>query len=253
MPYRLSRQEALRILGLDPTAHPADVKHAYRRLARTHHPDAGGEAATFADLQRAYERLSRDSQPDMAPPARRRQPARGPAGSWGDAPSREYSAEEVDLGRIEWSRELPAGSAPFRLDRSLVAVALDRASGSGSVAPLVGRSRGPRSPWNRLVGLLDPELTAHWRVESTAAALSADVRIEVRCRSRGARRRLDRASLPPGWVRQRTASLTTATRTLHPNRRREETATRVALALEAALEQLQWPLESWYTIPSELA
>jgi len=49
-----------RTLGLAPTASLAEVKAAYRRLAKTNHPDAGGEGSLprFLAIQAAYERLA---------------------------------------------------------------------------------------------------------------------------------------------------------------------------------------------------
>jgi DnaJ-class molecular chaperone len=41
-------------LGLDDTASPEEVKVRFRNLARVHHPDAGGDAATFASLSESY-------------------------------------------------------------------------------------------------------------------------------------------------------------------------------------------------------
>jgi hypothetical protein len=45
----------LQALGLGPKATPALVKAAYRRLAKTAHPDAGGTHEAFVALQEAYE------------------------------------------------------------------------------------------------------------------------------------------------------------------------------------------------------
>ncbi|MBZ0253303.1 MAG: DnaJ domain-containing protein, partial [Candidatus Methylomirabilis sp.] len=51
-----------RTLGLDPGATPAQVKRAYRMLARSYHPDLrpGDKAAEarFRDVSLAYEVLS---------------------------------------------------------------------------------------------------------------------------------------------------------------------------------------------------
>ncbi len=47
--------ECLRVLGLEAEATLKDVKRAYRRLSKQHHPDAGGEASEFKRVQRAYE------------------------------------------------------------------------------------------------------------------------------------------------------------------------------------------------------
>ncbi len=45
-------------LGVPKSATADEVKKAYRRLARKHHPDAGGKEETFKDIGEAYEVLS---------------------------------------------------------------------------------------------------------------------------------------------------------------------------------------------------
>lgn len=45
-------------LGLAKDATPEEIKKAYRSLARTHHPDKGGNADKFKQVQEAYEILS---------------------------------------------------------------------------------------------------------------------------------------------------------------------------------------------------
>lgn len=45
------------LLGIDRSASTADVKAAYRSLAKVMHPDAGGTAGTFTMLRQAYETL----------------------------------------------------------------------------------------------------------------------------------------------------------------------------------------------------
>lgn len=52
-------------LGIARDASPAAIKAAYRKRAKTAHPDAGGNADDFARLQRAYDVLS----DPRAPPA----------------------------------------------------------------------------------------------------------------------------------------------------------------------------------------
>jgi DnaJ-class molecular chaperone len=45
-------------LGVSKTATPDEIKKAYRKLASQHHPDKGGDTATFQKLQTAYDTLS---------------------------------------------------------------------------------------------------------------------------------------------------------------------------------------------------
>jgi molecular chaperone DnaJ len=45
-------------LGVPKNASPAEVKEAYRKLAREHHPDQGGDEARFKEIQGAYDVLS---------------------------------------------------------------------------------------------------------------------------------------------------------------------------------------------------
>lgn len=45
------------ILGVSETADPAEIKTAYRKLARLHHPDKGGDARRFEEIARAYRSL----------------------------------------------------------------------------------------------------------------------------------------------------------------------------------------------------
>lgn len=47
-------------LGVPRTATADEIKKAFRKLARTHHPDAGGEEAKFKEINEAYEVLSDD-------------------------------------------------------------------------------------------------------------------------------------------------------------------------------------------------
>lgn len=46
------------VLGLERDASPEEVKHAYRRLARATHPDAGGNPGLFRLITQAHETLS---------------------------------------------------------------------------------------------------------------------------------------------------------------------------------------------------
>jgi DnaJ-class molecular chaperone len=46
------------LLGVSKTATAEEIKQAYRKLAKTHHPDKGGNAETFKKIQTSYETLS---------------------------------------------------------------------------------------------------------------------------------------------------------------------------------------------------
>jgi DnaJ-class molecular chaperone len=45
-------------LGVSETATPEEIKRAYRKLASQHHPDRGGDTATFQNIQAAYDVVS---------------------------------------------------------------------------------------------------------------------------------------------------------------------------------------------------
>jgi len=55
------------VLGVRPGATRAEIRRAYRRLAKLYHPDANGGDATFAErfkeVQRAYEVLTDEHVP----------------------------------------------------------------------------------------------------------------------------------------------------------------------------------------------
>src|SRR5690349_24851008 len=87
-----------RTLGLLPGAPMAEVKKAYRRLAKAYHPDSAGEAALprFLAIHEAYERLvtgrSRGGAGARGASAR---PAAAPAAEpWRADPERARAARE---------------------------------------------------------------------------------------------------------------------------------------------------------------
>ncbi|MCJ7711695.1 MAG: DnaJ domain-containing protein [Chloroflexi bacterium] len=90
------------MLGLDPTASLAEVKAAYRRLAKANHPDAAGEAALprFLAIQAAYERLIGPT------PGRTRR-----AGGTGPGPARPRAAWEADPARSNATHRAYGGRA----------------------------------------------------------------------------------------------------------------------------------------------
>lgn len=55
--FGFARPEWFQELGINPEATEAQVKEAYRKLAKTHHPDQGGEAARFQRMHQAYVKI----------------------------------------------------------------------------------------------------------------------------------------------------------------------------------------------------
>ena len=51
----ITREQALKYLGLDPSATREQAKKSWRALAAKHHPDRGGDAATFVKMSEAYQ------------------------------------------------------------------------------------------------------------------------------------------------------------------------------------------------------
>lgn len=56
----MSREDAYRILGLEPGATEDDIRDAYRRLVKRLHPDSGGSAVLTAQITAARDRLLRE-------------------------------------------------------------------------------------------------------------------------------------------------------------------------------------------------
>ena len=55
------KRDYYEVLGVNKTASQAEIKKAYRILAKTHHPDKGGDEAKFKEVKQAYEILSDDN------------------------------------------------------------------------------------------------------------------------------------------------------------------------------------------------
>jgi hypothetical protein len=48
-----------RLLGVSPSAHWDEIERAYRRKAKVHHPDHGGDEDAMRALNEAYNRIKR--------------------------------------------------------------------------------------------------------------------------------------------------------------------------------------------------
>jgi DnaJ domain len=84
-------------LGLQPGASMAEVKRAYRVLAKAFHPDSAGEGATprFLAIQDAYERLRTGrAGPAGSVPRSQRAPSPPPREPWRADPARARAARE---------------------------------------------------------------------------------------------------------------------------------------------------------------
>jgi hypothetical protein len=279
----MERDEALAVLGLDPSADAVAVRAAYRRLARLRHPDRGGDDAAFAQLHAAARVLTQLPGPGgigapAAPPERvaRGRPSREPrqtvehrvgTGAGDPAP--------IITGGLEEGRRSPSGPDPVQLDRLL----LQRLSPSAATAPLepsghrgtvgsVGgpgillRSRAPGSPLNRFAttiatgGGAEFQLTPLWSSAAPDRALRpAAVVLLLAARSRGARRAV--AGFDPlgprvaaaAWRRER-GDARVVVRTRLDLRDTPTTLARDAVVTAVALlEALTWPLSEWRLEP----
>jgi curved DNA-binding protein len=54
----VAEKDYYKVLGVKKDASTDEIKKAFKRLARKHHPDAGGDEARFKDISEAYEVLS---------------------------------------------------------------------------------------------------------------------------------------------------------------------------------------------------
>lgn len=82
-----SRADACAALGLAADASLDEARSAYRRLAQTHHPDRGGDAAIFDRAAAAWDYVERHPEPgDDAPPAPAAMPRRTSVPEYEPAP-----------------------------------------------------------------------------------------------------------------------------------------------------------------------
>ncbi|MGZ8501945.1 MAG: J domain-containing protein [Candidatus Limnocylindrales bacterium] len=94
-----------RTLGLAPGASQAEIKVAYRRLAKLNHPDSAGERALprFLAIQAAYEALVEDPG-GLHRPGRGRPSAGPPAAPWQADASRARATREAYRARTRGAR-----------------------------------------------------------------------------------------------------------------------------------------------------
>lgn len=108
------------LLGVGPAASAAEIKSAYRVLAKVMHPDAGGTAGTFRLLQQAYETLNDPArradydrgvlaEPAPEPARTRPRPRAGRARDFGDDPDFVPRLPRLDPRGIPWWQQVDAG------------------------------------------------------------------------------------------------------------------------------------------------
>jgi hypothetical protein len=235
----MTREQALRVLDLPSTADPATVKRAYRRLAREHHPDLGGDPATFHDLQRAFERLAAEDATPSRPRVVRGRPSR---------PHRGFDVT-ADVTSVDWATPLPEPRDRFDRDRLAVWLAREHPA---PIHPLRAASRAPASKLNAVAPVLAGDLSSSLAVQpGTDDRGTPVVALEVRGSCRRARRALDRAPLEGAWLRTRGSTTTVLTAALTPHEDRRTTAVQVTDRLERLLDTLTWPLPDWRLLGAE--
>ncbi|MEX0869774.1 MAG: J domain-containing protein [Nitriliruptoraceae bacterium] len=221
-----TRNDALRELGVAPDATADEIKQVYRDLARRHHPDRGGDPATFRRVHAAYDVLS--STPAASP-----RMARG-------RPSRRATVDGTDVGAVDWDAQMQPG-APLTRDAFAAAVR------NGQAVRAV--SRAPGSRLNRLA----PHLAEDFSSQLTAAVGTDDrgrtaIHVDLTAANRAARRVLDRAECGDEWIRRRGSSTTRLRATVAAEDDLAAAAARAAGRLTTLLGQLHWPLHQWRAI-----
>ncbi len=236
--------EALRVLGLDGPADAGTVKASYRRLARTLHPDAGGDSTRFLIVRAAYDAIADGTDATVAqlPPQAH---AAGVASRWWDTAGA-WHEEPVDPTGVRVDVR-PSGDPAERGSVDLIASML--ATGT-PVAPVILHSRAPGSRLHRFVSMLEPDLMASLRIApaTTGPRASHDVSLELRATAGRARRIAGTAPVPSGWTRRRGSESVRVVRTMRPSMEATDTAIRAARAVCELTTTLGWPLDEWFVL-----
>ena len=163
---RTARLDPYRVLGVPPGAPLDEVKAAYRRLAKRHHPDAAGPAQLqrFLVIQQAYESIARASRNATRPG--------GPA-SRGGAPSR---GPQSEAGRDWYTAAREAARARARAGRG-------QGSGPRARAGWQGAAGQGTSGAGRSSAASDEARDPAWRRRATLGSTTYD----------------DAVAEPPSW------------------------------------------------------
>src|SRR4051794_18675578 len=133
-----------RTLGLARGASIDEIKRAYRRLAKIHHPDAAGEknVPRFLAIQAAYEQLAGGVDDRSSS-----RPGGAPRKAWEADPDRSNATRRAYGGRGRWSTPGAAGGASAEGPTGGRAGAAGRSDGGSGTSGTDPRSRtgpGPR-------------------------------------------------------------------------------------------------------------
>jgi curved DNA-binding protein len=110
-------------LGINRNATPDEIKKAYRKLASQHHPDKGGDTATFQRVEEAYRVLS---DPNMRQQYDNPQPQGFPGGFHGGFPGGfHFNMNGFDLGDMFEQMFRPQGHHnPFQRQQQVLRTSL---------------------------------------------------------------------------------------------------------------------------------
>lgn len=246
----MTPDQARSLLGVTEDASPDEVRRAYRRHARTHHPDAGGDPEAFVRLQTALDVLTGGPAPKPPPAAspstgnHRRPSTEGPiATGWGETARAQWHEQQVDTTVLDWDADLP--TPPHAWSRDDLARTLARSNLTAR-----GLSRRPKSLLNRTAAWLSDDLFCEWTVHPSPQRGRAghDVEVLLRFPSGPGRKVADHTDFPLGWVAERRPSTTVVVRVLHPSWDVRATAVRTADALAGVLDLMDWPLGDWWHV-----
>ena len=170
-------------LGVPRTATADEIKKAFRKLARTHHPDAGGDEAKFKELNEAYEVLSDDKKRklyDQYGTANENQIPQG----WGGG--------SVNVEDIFGGAGGGFGSWPTSWKASATAKARSERTGTSTICPVSGAGRQPRPRKGQ-------DMNVTLNVTFDEAFKGAEKRVTVRVPGRGESETLT-VKIPAGAV-----------------------------------------------------
>jgi len=232
----LRREQALRVLALASTADATEVKRAYRRLAREHHPDHGGDPELFHELQQAFECLLDSDAEPRQPSVARGRPSRPPA------PTPD-GTDTTDHASIDWA--VPTPTPGTRLSRDLLASALLAPDGT-AVGEITATSHSPGSRLNAVAPHLAGHMTCTLRLFPDRDDRGRPVlTIEVRAWNRRGRRALQQAPTSGHWARIRGSSSILLRSDLAPGADPRAAIVRAVDRTVALLDGLGWGLADW--------